>query len=141
MCLHCNDRTLLDVSQLLRSHPAGSAEHVMDAGTRTLSGFGLFIWSSLYRGKRLSLPVAGNACQEHIQNQIERQSVAGPKQASSNRTHEYPICIGGKMGIVVTLTPDDLDDVIACFSPGVGAVAYFEATRPARELPFGRCIC
>src|SRR5262245_53497979 len=25
------------------------------------------------------------------------------------------------------LVPDDLDDVVACFSPGVGAVASFEA--------------
>src|SRR5262245_6938190 len=33
------------------------------------------------------------------------------------------------------LIPDDLDDVVACFSPGVGAVASFEAAIMTRGIP------
>ena len=49
-------------------------------------------------------------------------------------TDKELIRIGGE-GDGGYLVPDDLDGVVACFSPGVGAVASFEAALVARGIP------
>jgi len=49
-------------------------------------------------------------------------------------TDKELIRIGGE-GDGGYLVPDDLDGVVACFSPGVGAVASFEAALVARGTP------
>ena len=50
------------------------------------------------------------------------------------QTDKELIRIGGE-GDGGYLVPDDLDGVVACFSPGVGAVASFEAALVARGIP------
>ena len=49
-------------------------------------------------------------------------------------TDKELIRIGGE-GDGGYLVPDDLGGIVACFSPGVGAVASFEATLVARGIP------